>query len=126
MKEGFNSERTGGAVPAGKLDKMNISSSGSGGNPEAMLSEIRSAAAQPPGISMTGEADPSQLEGFHQEASQQVSAAKQAEMGQIKQPFGENEIYPEPDGTVVKAAAGLKGGQAPGAKNCLRWHCLQI
>lgn len=116
VKEGFKSERTGGAVSAGKLDKMNISSSGSGGNPEAMLSEIRSAAAQPPGISMTGEADPSQLEGFHQEASQQVSTAKQAEMGQIKQPFGENEIYPEPDGTVVKAAAGLKGGQAPGAK----------
>ncbi|ETT57769.1 hypothetical protein C173_31886 [Paenibacillus sp. FSL R7-277] len=116
VKEGFKSERTGGAVSAGKLDKMNISSSGSGGNPEAMLSEIRSAAAQPPGISMTGEADPSQMEGFHHEASQQVSAAKQAEMGQIKQPFGENEIYPEPDGTVVKAAAGLKGGQAPGAK----------
>ncbi|MEK4005965.1 HNH endonuclease [Paenibacillus sp. FSL H3-0333] len=116
VKEGFKSERTGAAVSAGKLDKMNISSSGSGGNPEAMLSEIRSAAAQPPGISMTGEADPSQLEGFHQEASQQVSTAKQAEMGQIKQPFGENEIYPEPDGTVVKAAAGLKGGQAPGAK----------
>ncbi|WP_340023433.1 hypothetical protein MHI24_31180 [Paenibacillus sp. FSL K6-1096] len=116
VKEGFKSERTGGAVNPGHLDTMTIRSSGSGDNPEAIMSEIRSAAAQPPGISMTGEADPAQMDGMGQEASREVGAAKQAELGQIQQPWGENDIYPEPDGTVVKAAAGLKGGQAPGAK----------
>ncbi|MGN7760632.1 HNH endonuclease [Paenibacillus sp. 22594] len=114
--EGYRSERTGGTATTGNLERMNIGSSGSEGNPEAIMGEIRSAAAQPPGISMTGEADPSQLEGFNQEASQQVGAAKQAEMGQIHTPFGENDIYPEPDGTTVKASAELQGGNAPGAK----------
>ncbi|MGN7761947.1 HNH endonuclease, partial [Paenibacillus sp. 22594] len=116
VPEGYRSERTGGTATTGNLERMNIGSSGSEGNPEAMLGEIRSAAAQPPGISMTGEADPSQLEGFNQEASQQVGASKQAEMGQIHTPFGENDIYPEPDGSTLKASAELQGGNAPGAK----------
>ncbi|KAI7254816.1 hypothetical protein KC345_g11216, partial [Hortaea werneckii] len=114
--EGYKSERTGGTATTGNLERMNIGSSGSEGNPEAIMGEIRSAAAQPPGISMTGEADPTQLEGMGQEASQQVGAAKQAEMGQIHTPFGENDIYPEPDGSTVKASAELQGGNAPGAK----------
>ncbi|MRN57254.1 HNH endonuclease, partial [Paenibacillus sp. LC-T2] len=114
--EGFKSERSGGAAIAGNLNKMNIGSSGSEGNPEAIMGEIRSAAAEPPGISMTGEADPSQLEGFNQEASQQVRAAKQAETGQINNPFGESDIYPEPDGSTLKSSTELQGGNVPGAK----------
>ncbi|MHA6533126.1 HNH endonuclease [Paenibacillus sp. BAC0078] len=113
--EGYKSEKSGGAAP-GNLERMNIGSSGSEGNPEAIMSEIRSAAAQPPGISMTGEADPSQVEGFGREASQQVGAAKQAEMGQINTPFGENDIFPEPDGSTLKAGAELQGGNTPAAK----------
>lgn len=113
---GFKSERTGGAALAGNLNQMNIGSSGPEGNPEAIMGEIRSAAAQPPGISMTGEADPSQLEGFNQEASREVGAAKQAEMGQINHPFGEKDIYPEPDGSTLKSSAELQGGAAPAAK----------
>ncbi|MHA6529824.1 HNH endonuclease signature motif containing protein [Paenibacillus sp. BAC0078] len=113
--EGYKSEKSGGAAP-GNLERMNIGSSGSEGNPEAIMSEIRSAAAQPPGISMTGEADPSQVEGFGREASQQVGAAKQAEMGQINNPFGENDIFPEPDGSTLKAGAELQGGNTPAAK----------
>ncbi|MHA6534170.1 HNH endonuclease, partial [Paenibacillus sp. BAC0078] len=114
--ESYKSERSGGAAAPGNLERMNIGSSGPDGNPEAIMSEIRSAAAQPPGISMTGEADPSQVEGFSQEASQQVGAAKQAEMGQINNPFGENDIYPEPDGSTLKANAELQGGNTPAAK----------
>uniref|UniRef100_UPI000683E5B3 hypothetical protein n=1 Tax=Paenibacillus sonchi TaxID=373687 RepID=UPI000683E5B3 len=115
VPDGYKSERSGGSAQPGNLGRMDIGSSGSGGNPEAMLGEIRSAAAVPPEISLTGEADPSQLEGFSQEASQQVGAAKRAEMGQISSPFGENDIYPEPDGSTLKAAE-LQGGHAPGAK----------
>ncbi|KWX70888.1 hypothetical protein AMQ84_28005, partial [Paenibacillus riograndensis] len=86
VPDGYKSERSGGSAQPGNLGRMDIGSSGSDGNPEAMLGEIRSAAAVPPEISMTGEADPSQLEGFSQEASQQVGAAKRAEMGQISHP----------------------------------------
>ncbi|SDL15369.1 hypothetical protein SAMN05216191_101973, partial [Paenibacillus jilunlii] len=116
VSDGFKSERSGGNAQPGNLGRMDIGSSGSDGNPEAMLGEIRSAAAVPPEISLTGEADPSQLEGFNQEASQQVGAAKRAELGQINHPFGENDIYPEPDGSTLKASAELQGGHAPGAK----------
>ncbi|WP_019910177.1 hypothetical protein [Paenibacillus sp. HW567] len=114
--ESYKSERSGGAAAPGNLERMNIGSSGPEENPEAIMSEIRSAAAQPPGISMTGEADPSQVEGFSREATQQVGAAKQAEMGQISTPFGENDIFPEPDGSTLKANAELQGGNAPSAK----------
>ncbi|KWX80634.1 hypothetical protein AMQ84_03150, partial [Paenibacillus riograndensis] len=86
VPDSYKSERSGGSAQPGNLGRMDIGSSGSEGNPEAMLGEIRSAAAVPPEISMTGEADPSQLEGFSQEASQQVGAAKRAEMGQISHP----------------------------------------
>ncbi|SDN06084.1 hypothetical protein SAMN05216191_12572, partial [Paenibacillus jilunlii] len=116
VPDGYKSERSGGNAQPGNLGRMDIGSSGSDGNPEAMLGEIRSAAAVSPEISLTGEADPSQLEGFSQEASQQVGAAKRAELGQINHPFGENDIYPEPDGSTLKASAELQGGHAPGAK----------
>ncbi|KWX87480.1 hypothetical protein AMQ83_12860, partial [Paenibacillus riograndensis] len=109
VPDGYKSERSGGNAQPGNLGRMDIGSSGSDGNPEAMLGEIRSAAAVPPEISMTGEADPSQLEGFSQEASQQVGAAKRAEMGQISHPFGENDIYPEPDGSTLEAVD-MQGG----------------
>ncbi|MGG6313990.1 HNH endonuclease [Paenibacillus macerans] len=113
--ESFKSERTGGAG-SGNLPGMDIRSGGSNDNPDAIMSEIRSASALRPNVNLSGEADPSQVEGFSKEASQQAGAAKQAELKQLNAPFGENDIFPEPDHGQLKAKKPLQGGGHPGAK----------
>ncbi|MCM3702388.1 DNA/RNA non-specific endonuclease [Paenibacillus macerans] len=113
--ESFKSERTGGAG-SGNLPGMDIRSGGSNDNPDAIMSEIRSASAQRPNVNLSGEADPSQVEGFSKEASQQAGTAKKAELKQLNAPFGENDIFPEPDHGQLKAKKPLQGGKHPGAK----------
>lgn len=112
----FKSEQSGGMAHSGNIAGISIGSTGSADNPEAILGEIRSASAQPAGINMTGEADPSQLAGFNTEAAQHVGTAKKAEMGQINNPFGENDIYPEPDATQLKPTKALQGAASPAGK----------
>ena len=99
----FRSEKTGGKVHEGIPGDIKLSS-----DPEAdaddVMAEARQYSKNTPSIGMTGEADPNQMEGFKSEAEQNVLSAKQAELIQTNQDFGENGIAPKEDPTKLKAA----------------------
>ena len=99
----FRSEKTGGKAHEGIPGEIKLSS-----NPEAdaddVMAEARQYSKNTPSIGMTGEADPNQMEGFKSEAEQNVLSAKQAELIQTNQDFGENGIAPKEDTTRLKAA----------------------
>lgn len=104
---GFKSKKSGGKV----YERMpgNISANAkSEPDPDEIMAEVRKLSAEAPKISMTGEADPSQIESFKAEASQNVKAAKQAELSQTSKDFGENKIAPEQDNTILKAGKGIR------------------
>ncbi|MFZ5987012.1 MAG: hypothetical protein ACOYWZ_07795, partial [Bacillota bacterium] len=103
----FKSEKTGGKIYEGMPGAFNVGSSNEP-DPEDIMAEAREYSASAPGISMTGEADPSQMEAFKAEASQNVQAAKQEELSQINRDFGENSIFPKEDHTILKAKHPLK------------------
>ena len=99
----FRSEKTGGKAHEGIPGDIKLSS-----DPEAdaddVMAEARQYSKNTPSIGMTGEADPNQMEGFKSEAEQNVRSAKQAELIQTNQDFGENGIAPQEDPTKIKAA----------------------
>ena len=99
----FRSEKTGGKAHEGIPGDIKLSS-----DPEAdaddVMAEARQYSKNTPSIGMTGEADPNQMEGFKSEAEQNVLSAKQAELIQTNQDFGENGIAPKEDPTKLKAA----------------------
>ena len=99
----FRSEKTGGRAHEGIPGDIKLSS-----DPEAdaddVMAEARQYSKNTPSIGMTGEADPNQMEGFKSEAEQNVLSAKQAELIQTNQDFGENGIAPKEDPTKLKAA----------------------
>ena len=99
----FRSEKTGGKAHEGIPGEIKLSS-----DPEAdaddVMAEARQYSKNVPSIGMTGEADPNQMEGFKSEAEQNVLSAKQAELIQTNQDFGENGIAPKEDTTRLKAA----------------------
>ena len=98
----FRSEKTGGKAAVGIPADIKLNS-----DPEAdaddVMAEARKYAQNTPSISLEGEADPGQMEGFEAEAAQDVSAAQQAELEQVNQDFGENSIAPQEDSTILKA-----------------------
>ncbi|MCL6456429.1 MAG: hypothetical protein K6T85_00335 [Gorillibacterium sp.] len=108
----FKSEKKGGSIQTG-MPAAFPSGFEKEEDPDAVMAEARAYAANAPKIGMTGEADPSQVSGFQTEASQQVQAAKQAELSQTQQDFGENQIMPKPDPTVLKAGTVIRGVLAP-------------
>lgn len=102
--EGFKSEKSGGKTYEGVAKDFNAGSGGdSEADPEEIMAEARAQSANPPSISMTGEADPSQVSEFKAEAAQNVRAAQKAELSQVDNEFGENRILPKPDNTIIKA-----------------------
>ena len=99
----FKSEKTVGKAHEGVPGDIKLSS-----DPEAdaddVMAEARQYSKNVPSIGMTGEVDPNQMEGFKSEAEQNVLSAKQAELIQTNQDFGENGIAPKEDTTRLKAA----------------------
>ena len=104
----FKSEKAGGKAQEGMPGDIKLSS-----DPEAdaddVMAEAREYSKNTPSIGMTGEADPNQMEGFKSEAEQNVRSAKQAELNQTNQEFGENGIAPREDPTKIKAAKPISG-----------------
>lgn len=112
--EGFRSEKSGGKAYEGVAKDFNAGSGGdSEADPEDIMAEARAQSANPPSISMTGEADPSQVGGFKTEAAQDVQAAQKAELSQIDNEFGENHILPKPDNTIIKAQKSVQAVTPP-------------
>ncbi len=108
----FQSQKQGGAVQTGQLRDFPTGSQAEE-DPDQIMEQARGYAANPPGISMTGEADPSQADGFQSEATRHVETAKQTELNQIKQDFGENQIQPKADPTVLRADKAIRAVTPP-------------
>jgi hypothetical protein len=108
----FQSQKQGGAVQTGQLRDFPAGSQAEE-DPDQIMDQARSYTANPPGISMTGEADPSQADGFQSEAASHVQAAKQTELNQTKQDFGENQIHPKADPTVLRADKAIRAVTPP-------------
>ena len=104
----FKSEKSGGKVQEGMPSDIKFST-----DPEAdaddVMNEARQFSKNSPSIGMTGEADPNQIQGFEQEAAQNVQSARQAELNQTTQDFGENSIAPKADLTKLKADKPISG-----------------
>lgn len=102
VEAGFKSEKSGGKAYTGNTGEFH-GGSGEEANPEVVMAEAKKHAANAPSISMSGEADPSQISGFKSESSKSVNVAQKAELNQINNEFGENNIVPQPDKSVIKA-----------------------
>jgi hypothetical protein len=97
----FKSQKSGGAAQEGTLKDFNLKTD-KDTDADDVMSEARACAADAPEIGMTGEADPSQLEGFKSEAAQNVQTAKQTELAETSKDFGESSILPKEDNTKLK------------------------
>ncbi len=107
MISAFKAVKSGGKAQQGNIQDFNL--------PEKedldandVMNEAKACTANPPEIGMTGEADPSQIEGFESEASESVENSKQAEVEQMKKEFGENNIAPLVDNTILKAKESIR------------------
>ncbi|EPR12847.1 hypothetical protein [Ruminiclostridium papyrosolvens] len=109
----FKAEKTGKAQDGAKDLNININSEA---EPDEILAQAKHQTANTPVMEFTGEADPSQMEGYNAEMSQNVQTAKQQELGQIHNDFGENSIFPDADNTILKANKALKGTTAKAYK----------
>jgi|GEM_PF-818629 len=116
MPQEFRSQKTGGNVHEGIPGEIKDTQKGDEIDPEQIMKQARNQAAAAPKIGMTGEADPSQIDGFKAEASQSVKAAKEAELSQVNKDFGENNIYPKTDNTTLKADTKIKEITPPNAE----------
>ncbi|ACL76730.1 hypothetical protein [Ruminiclostridium cellulolyticum] len=80
-------------------------------DPEEIMAEARRYSADAPAVSLEGEADPSQTEDFNAEASQAVEEAKQKELTLLSNEFGEHNIFPKEDNSILKAKKTLQTKQ---------------
>ena len=103
----FKSTKTGGQAQEGNIKDFNLAESEDLDEKDVMK-EARACAENAPEISMSGEADPSQIDGFEVEAQGNVQDSKQAELEQVKQEFGENNILPKIDDTILKAKNAIR------------------
>ncbi|MEG4446295.1 DUF4157 domain-containing protein [Microcoleus sp. AT9_B4] len=67
-----------------------------------------------PTVDMTGEADPSQMDGEQRQSQQQVGLKKAEAAKEINQDFGENNIFPENSKETLQASKALSAANAPG------------
>ncbi|HEX2928053.1 MAG TPA: hypothetical protein VHP38_17650, partial [Ruminiclostridium sp.] len=102
----FKSEKSGGKVSEGMPGELSIRE-GDDIDADEVMQEAQKYSRNAPEIGMTGEADPEQMDGFMGEASENAEAAKQAELNQVNQDFGENGIAPKEDNTILKASKPL-------------------
>ncbi|MBN4002719.1 MAG: DUF4157 domain-containing protein [Nostoc sp. LPT] len=85
------------------------------------INAISTNAGERPKVNMTGEADPSQMNGEQAQSLQQVQAAKGQAASSISRDFGENNIFPKASNETLKAnkefskvsPASGKGGEIP-------------
>lgn len=82
-------------------------------DPDQMMEEASRYAANPPEMSLTGEADPSQVESFQAEAKQHVQTVQASELEQTRQDFGENRIQPKPDKSILRSAHTIRAVAPP-------------
>ncbi|HEX2926207.1 MAG TPA: putative toxin [Ruminiclostridium sp.] len=80
-------------------------------DPEEIMAEAKKYSANAPSVSLDGEADPSQTGDFNAEATQTVEAAKQEELNQLNNEFGENSIFPAEDNSVLMTQKALNTKQ---------------
>ncbi len=110
----FKTEKTGGKSSEGAKDlNININSEA---EPDEIMAQAKNQAVNTPAMEFTGDADPSQMEGYNTEMSQNIQKAKQQELGQINNDFGENSIFPDTDTTILKAKKAIKGTAAKAYK----------
>lgn len=106
----FQSEKKGGGVPA---ELGNFPEGTEEEDPEQIMDEARQFATHPQKIGLAGEADPSQVTSFQAEAVQHVQAARNSEMEQTRQDFGEQRIQPKPDAAILKSEQKIRGVSPP-------------
>ena len=107
MLSAFKAAKAGGKAQEGKVQDFNLPERDDL-DADDVMKEAKACTKNPPEIGMTGEADPSQIEGFESEASESVENSKQAEVEQIKKEFGENNIAPLIDNTILKAKESIR------------------
>lgn len=102
MLSAFKAVKAGGKAQEGNIQDFNLPERDDL-DADDVMKEAKACTENPPEIGMAGEADPSQIEGFESEASESVENSKQTEVEQIKKEFGENNIAPLIDNTILKA-----------------------
>src|SRR4028119_2114621 len=75
---------------------------------------VSSKLGKAPTVDMTGEADPSQMDGEQRQSQQQVGLKKAQAAQEINQDFGENNIFPENSKETLQASNALSAANAPG------------
>jgi hypothetical protein len=75
---------------------------------------VSSKLGKAPTVDMTGEADPSQMDGEQRQSQQQVGLKKAEAAKEINQDFGENNIFPENSKETLQASNALSAANAPG------------
>ncbi len=107
MLSAFKAVKAGGKAQEGNIQDFNLPERDDL-DADDVMKEAKACTENPPEIGMTGEADPSQIEGFESEASESVENSKQTEVEQIKKEFGENNIAPLIDNTILKAKESIR------------------
>ncbi len=114
VSENFKSKKSGGKVTNGSLQNFEVRAEANNeADAKDIMKEARAYSSDIPSIGMDGEADPSQIKSFKTEAAQSVKSAKEAELSQINKEFGENQILPTPDNTIIKAKKSVQGVNSP-------------
>ncbi|WGV28008.1 eCIS core domain-containing protein [Halotia branconii] len=72
-------------------------------SPEENISEVNTDAGDRPTIKLRGETDPSQMDATLDESTDQVQETKTEAAQDIKQNFGENNIFPQASDEILKA-----------------------
>lgn len=103
----FEATKSGGDAQEGNIKDFSLGESENLDEKDVM-NEARACTQNAPEVNMSGEADPSQIDGFKSEAQGNVNESKQAEQTQIKQEFGENNIKPKIDKTILKAKQAIR------------------
>ena len=83
-------------------------------NIRIVTGEIPSSAGSRPGVDMSGDADPSQMEAFQQSSDSKVTDAAAVARQDTVKDFGENDIFP-PETTEILRSERQLGTKVPGA-----------
>jgi hypothetical protein len=119
---GGEGNRTGAAGAAEPQDpQLAQSAQGALDTVQLNTDSISTQAVKLPGVDLTGDADPSQMDIAQQDSDQAVGQTKAQALEQSNRDFGENKIFPAPDNETLKSEKELsatqltaaQGGQAP-------------
>jgi hypothetical protein len=82
----------------------------------APVDRVPTRAEDTPRVDLSGEADPAQLQGSHQDSQQQTAEARARAAVETQQDFGEHGIFPEPDDEILEAQTQLSGPKPAGVE----------